>query len=169
MPFRGRTLLEGTVDAVAPLVDELLVVGPWAPPGYRHDLEPVRYEGPLSGLAHGLARVGTRHALVLGCDHPLLVRPLLGRLLARRREADAVVPVGPHGPEWLVAVYATALAEKAVALLEDGERRLQALLDAVDVLWIGEDEWKADDPDGRSFLDVDWPEDMEHVRPFEGS
>ncbi|MBX7159696.1 MAG: molybdenum cofactor guanylyltransferase [Acidimicrobiia bacterium] len=159
----GVSLLSRVLDVAAPLVDEVVVVGPWAPPGYARTLEPVRHEGPLAGLAWGLAAVGTGHALVLGCDHPLLDTGLLGHLLARRHEADAVVTRGPNGPEPLVGVYDTALAAVAEELTDSGERRLAALLDRCTVAWVEPEIWSTFDPEGRSFLDVDWPEDIDRI------
>lgn len=159
----GSPLLCRVLDVAAPLVDEVLVVGPWAPPGFARTLEPVRYEGPLAGLAWGLGAIGTGHALALGCDHPLLVPGLLGHLLARRREADAVVTRGPNGPEPLVGVYDTGLASVASELTDSGERRLGALLEHCSVAWVGEEHWRGFDPEGRSFLDVDWPEDVDRI------
>lgn len=159
----GRPLLCRVLEVAAPLVDEVLVVGPWAPPGYARTLEPVRHEGPLAGLAWGLASMRATHALVLGCDHPLLEPLLLGHLLAHRHEGDVVVARGPNGAEPLVGVYATSLAQAAAELTESGERRLGALLDRCDVEWVDEDVWCRLDPEGRSFLDVDWPEDIDRI------
>lgn len=159
----GRSLLLRVLDVAAPLVDEVLVVGPWAPPGFARTLEPIRHEGPLAGLAWGLAAVGTAHALVLGCDHPLLDPGVLGHLLAHRHEAAAVVARGPNGPEPLVAAYDATVARVASELTEAGERRLSALLDHCTVAWVEEDAWGAFDPEGRSFLDVDWPDDVASI------
>jgi molybdopterin-guanine dinucleotide biosynthesis protein A len=156
----GRSLLDRVVDVVAPLVDEVVVVGPRGPAGCRVVLEEVRFEGPLSGLARGLAAITAPHAVVLGCDHPLLVPALLSYLLGRRREADAIVPIGPFGAEPLVAVYARSAGEVAARLVHMGERRVIALLDAVTAVCVPEEEWRSFDPDGRSFLDVDYPEDL---------
>ncbi|MFN8104814.1 MAG: molybdenum cofactor guanylyltransferase [Acidimicrobiia bacterium] len=159
----GSPLLRRVLDTAAPLVDEVLVVGPWAPPGFARTLEPVRFEGPLAGLAWGLATIRTGHALALGCDHPFLAPGLLGHLLACRRDADAVVARGPNGPEPLVGVYDTALASVASELTDAGERRLAALLEHCSVEWVDEDRWRDLDPEGLSFLDVDWPEDVDRI------
>lgn len=165
----GLALLCRVLEVAAPLVDEVLVVGPWAPPGYARTLEPVRHEGPLAGLAWGLATIGTAHALVLGCDHPLLEPLLLGHLLAHRHDGDVVVARGPNGAEPLVGVYDTSLARVAADLTESGERRLGALLDHCEVEWVDEAVWRGFDPEGRSFLDVDWPEDVERIERLLGS
>lgn len=159
----GRSLLDRVVDAVAPLVDELLVVGPWAPAGRRHVLEPERYEGPLAGLAFGLRQVAAPSVLVLAADHPsvepALVQLLLGRLAGGA--ADAVVPQRNGRPEPLVAAYRTTVAaDAAERLLATGVRRLTALVEALDVLLLPEDGWRTADPDGRSFHDIDTPADL---------
>lgn len=165
----GSPLLCRVLDVAAPLVDEVLVVGPWAPPGFARTLEPVRHEGPLAGLAWGLGSIGTAHALVLGCDHPLLDPLLLGHLLAHRCDGDVVVARGPNGAEPLVGVYDTALAQVATELTESGERRLGALFEHCDVAWVDEAVWRGFDPEGRSFLDVDWPDDIDRIERVLGS
>ncbi len=163
----GNTLLERVIAATDGLVDETLVLGGWAPPGTAHRLEPERFEGPLAALAHGLGIVGSATCLVLAADHPHLQPRLLQLVLARHganrddRHVDATVPVTSGGPQPLVACYDTAaVATIATALVASGERRLVALLDHVDVEWITEAEWRDVDPDGRSFDDVDAPDDL---------
>jgi len=157
----GSTLLERVLDTAAPLVDDLVVVGPWAPPGRDRVLEAERLQGPLRGLVEGLRHVEAEHALVLGADHPFLQPALLGALLERRGEGDAVVPVGPEGPEPLVACYRTGVLGRAEQLLADGRRSMRALLGEVRTRWLGEAEWRPADPEGRSFLDVDRSSDLE--------
>ena len=164
----GRPLLERVIEVVSPLVGELIVVGPWAPAGCRHVLEPERFQGPVAALAFGLAHVAAPAALVLGGDHPLLERRLLVELLARAADrpdvvAQAVVPVGPSGPEPLVACYRNTVIAPAERLLADGQRSMRSLLEVIEVDWMKEPEWRALDPDGLSFLDVDHPEDLQRL------
>ena len=156
----GTPMLERVVDAVRPLVDEVVVVGPWAPVGVDHVLEADRYRGPLAGLAFGLGHVSAAHALVLAGDHPLIRPEVLHLLLDRRHLGDAVVPTGRSGPQPLVALYGRQVLGAAQRLLDAGERRLLSLLGHVDTAWLGEGVWRAVDPDGASFLDVDTPADL---------
>jgi len=168
----GVSLLErvlGVVDGLAEdgLIEQVLVVGDWAPAGVRVEPEPVRGLGPLAGLAHGLAQIGTTGALVLAADHPDL-RPALLRSLIARSETpassasvpDAVVPVGPTGPEPLVAWYRTEIAGRAAARLAEGERSLRGFLSTLEVASLEPVEWRLADPEGRSFRDVDTPDDL---------
>lgn len=168
----GVTLLERVLGVVDGLVDEglveqVLVVGEWAPPGVRVETEPVRDLGPLAGLAHGLARIGTAGALVLAADHPDLRPALLRSLIERSTNPasgpsapDAVVPVGPTGPEPLVAWYRTDVAARAARRLAGGDRSLRGFLSTLEVVSIEPAEWRVVDADGRSFRDVDTPDDL---------
>lgn len=161
----GRPLLDLAVSAVAEAVDEVVVVGPWAPDGVRHVLEPERGQGPLAGLVHGLRSVSVGHVLVVGGDHPLLVPTLLRLLLDHRHDADALVPLRDGEPEPLVACYRRDVALAAAdALLAEGRRKLMLLLDAVTVHEIDEVTWRQVDPDGRSFEDVDTPGDLTSLK-----
>ena len=166
--LHGRSLLERVVQVVAPLVGELVVVGPWAPSGCRQVLEPERFQGPLAAMAFGLDHVAAPVALVLGGDHPLLEPRLLRELLARagRDTAggfQAVVPLGPTGPEPLVGCYRHTVADSAGGLLAEGRRSLRALLEVIEVDWMPEAEWRPFDPGGNSFLDIDHREDLDRL------
>lgn len=167
--LHGSALLDRVVAAVEPVVDDVVVIGPWAPEPHRHLLEPQPGAGPLSGLAFGLGQVDADRALVLAADHPLLNAELLSALLGALdaegplREHQAAVPVAGGRPQPLVASYRTSVASDAEQLLDDGERSLRALLEQIDTRWLEESEWRAADPSGISFLDVDHPEQLERL------
>ena len=166
--FAGTPVLQRVLDRVEDLrgagrVDDVTVVGPWAPEGVRVELEPVRFLGPLGGLAHALGAVDAQVALVLAGDHPLLCTELL-ELLADQAlatpDADAVVPVGPDGPEPLVACYRRSVRAVVQQQLERERRSLRGLLDELSVEWVDREAWSRVDPGGWSFLDIDSPEDL---------
>ena len=159
----GVPMLQRVVDVARPLVDELVVVGPWAPEGVRHQFESEAHRGPLAGMLVGLQAVSAPHALVLAADHPVIRPELLELLLQRGHQGDAVVPTGPDGPQPLVAVYDRRVLAAAQELVDGGERRLMALLDAIDTVWLTPDDWRTVDPDGASFRDVDRPGDLAAV------
>ena len=164
----GTAVLERVIAVARPLVDEVLVVGSWAPDGVRHVLEPDPGHGPLAGIAFGLTQVSTPHALVLAGDHPLLVPALLADLISRRPGADAVVPMGPHGPEPLVGRYRASLAGVATDLVAAGQGSVKGFLATIDTEWIDEIEWRTFDPAGHSFLDIDTVDDLAAVEAVIG-
>ena len=120
-------------------------------------------EGPLAGLAAGLAVVGAPVALVVAGDMPELQPSVLAAMLriADERDADAlalaeggaVVPVP-------CVVRVRPAAETAGALLAAGRRRLRELLEALRVEGVAEPVWRELDPEGRTLLDVDEPGDL---------
>ncbi len=157
--FDGATLLERTVDIVSPLVESVLVIGPWAPRGVRTAVEADRGSGPLAAFDAGLDATSSEHVVLLACDHSLLEMRLLSLLIDRRAPTRAVVPVDDRSQP-LVAVYPRSVAPIVARLVASGERRFGALLDEIDVDWVTHSDWAAVDPDGRSFRDVDTPDDL---------
>jgi molybdenum cofactor guanylyltransferase len=119
--------------------------------------------GPLAALTTALAALPAEHVLVLAADHPGLRPELLALLVERRAAAAAVACRGPGGRlEPLVAVYerAPCLAAARAGLAAGGDRSLRGLLAAVGARVLEPAEWRVADPDGRSFTDLDTPEDV---------
>ena len=162
----GVPLLERVtrvVGEVVPPVDEVLVVGPWAPDGVRNVVEPDRFGGPLAALAFALGQVTAPVVLVLAADHPRLRPALLALVLDRLAsdpDADAVVPVRDDRREPLVAAYRRSVADVADSVLAGPRASLNALLDSIAVVEVMEHEWRHVDRDGDSFRDVDTPDDL---------
>ncbi len=164
--LNGRTVLARTVTQVAEVVERVVVIGPWAPDAVEQLDDPPPHRGPSSALAFGLRATEASWVLLVGGDHPL-VRPALVELLvarAVRGDADAVVPVRAGRDEPLLACYRATVGPVAGGLVDRGELSMRAVLAAVVVDRVPEEVWRSVDPDGRSFLDVDTPEDLVAAR-----
>jgi len=162
----GVELASLALAAAARVADPVVLVAPEGHPGRRLAAAPVTDpgEGPLAALAAALAALDADHVLVLAGDHPGLRVELLAHLadLADRGEAVAC----RRGPrlEPLVAVYrrAPALALARARLADPaGDRSLAGLLAGLRTLVVEEAQWRPLDPDGRSFVDLDDPADLE--------
>jgi molybdopterin-guanine dinucleotide biosynthesis protein A len=130
----GRTVLERTVAAVAPLAGALFLVGdPALLGGLGHRVVADRRpgQGPLAGLEAALAESPAETLLLLGGDMPFLTTALLERLLGEAPGADVVCMAGERGLEPLCARYHRRLLGQVTALLDGGERSVQALLEAL--------------------------------------
>lgn len=172
----GPTLLEHTLQVLAPLCAELIVVlndaQEW--PGLDARLVPDAYEdaGSLGGIYTGLREARHSHALVMAADMPLLSGGLLEAMLARPRTYDALVPrsLDPAIPrnrlsvEPLHAVYSRTCLEPLKAMLDAGERRVADLFDRVRAQVIEPDELHALDPHGRSFMNINADADVAAAR-----
>jgi molybdopterin-guanine dinucleotide biosynthesis protein A len=152
---RGARLLLDTCDVV-------VEVGP----GYS-SLDAVREEppgsGPLAALAAGGEALAVRDAatrfLVLAVDLPFVD----GAILEHVRDhavAGVVVPRVAGRAQPLCARYTAAALATARTLLADGARSMKALLDAVPVTWLDDEELRrVASPD--ALADVDTPDDAE--------
>lgn len=167
-PIKGRSLLERAIDGVRPFATEVLVVtapdsSPAVPEDVRivHDATP--YRGPLLGLQAGLDRATEATVLVTAGDMPELVPAVIELLLSALDDArvDAAVLVEGDRARPLPMIVRRDLARATTTRLVDaGERRLGALTDALVCCVFSEPEWRPIDPEGRSLMDVDTPEDL---------
>jgi molybdopterin-guanine dinucleotide biosynthesis protein A len=167
-PVGGRPMLDLAIDAVRVVaIDIVVVTAPDGSPTNSPDVAIARdaraFEGPLAGLAAGLAAFdpSVRRAIVVGGDMPSLVPPVLQRMLDELASADVVVLETDDGPRPLpLAIRPVVVRPVIDRLLAAGERRLRALLTAVRVVALDQATWRQDDPDGASLRDVDVPEDL---------
>lgn len=150
----GVPLAQRTAAVLAAVVAPVLEVGPG-----RTTLPAVEEvpagEGPLAAAAagfRGLSEVG--HAgpvVVVATDLPRLSVAVV-QALASHPSANSVVPLVAGRPQWLAARWSPRAVGRAPALVQQGERRMQALAD--DVEWFDGSQW-ADD-----LTDVDTPADL---------
>jgi molybdopterin-guanine dinucleotide biosynthesis protein A len=121
-------------------------------------------EGPLRGLAAGLDESEHALAIVVGGDMPDLQPDVLREMLRAARETGAGAVALSDGGEArpLPLVVATDRGRDAVAaLLDAGERSLRQLLGAVNTVLVDEPSWTSLDPERRTLVDVDEPDDVE--------
>ncbi|MFL5710085.1 MAG: molybdenum cofactor guanylyltransferase [Chloroflexota bacterium] len=165
-PVDGRPLLDHAIDAVRPLASEILVVArPGAAPAVAADVlivhDDVAFEGPLVGARAGLAAASESVVLLVGGDMPGLVDGVLHSMVDLLGSADAVVLEHEARPRPLPMVIRRDRALAAVdRLVDQGERRLRALIDALETRTIAETTWRALDPEGDTLRDVDTEADL---------
>ena len=165
----GISLLDRAIQALAGIVDEVLVViAPDRPvpllhpaasgPVVRwvHDPEP--FGGPLLGLATGLRAASGSIVLVVGGDMPYLV-PAVLRRLAGAPPAALADSTGVLRP-LPCALNREAALVAADELLAAGERRLRTLLTRLGSAPLAFAAWQAEDPDGLSLVDIDERADL---------
>jgi len=130
--------------------------------------DPVADRGPMAGLLAALEEARGRSALLLGVDLPLVTADLLARLLTLARDADAVVPVSPRGPEPLCAVYGAGCLEPVRSCVAREDLKMTAFWDRVRVLEVGPDQLGAFGNPDELFLNVNGPEDYERALSLKG-
>ncbi len=167
--LRGRTLLERAVQVVREAGGAPLIVGARRPAA---GVEGVRWEdetagtgeraGPLPALRHGLTSCGTRVAVALACDLPLVPAALLRFMAAEADGHDAVVPRAAGEMQVLAAAYTSACLPAMTRHLESGSGSVHGFLGEVDCR-ILEDKDLRRFGGGDMFLNVNTPEDLERA------
>jgi molybdopterin-guanine dinucleotide biosynthesis protein A len=126
------------------------------------DRHPAR--APMVGVAAALAACEASAVLVAACDlvhlDPRVVLALLA-LAPVDGKADAIAPLGPNGPEPLLAVYRPRLLPELERRIARDALSLQALLRDATTLFIPEGDLRALDPTLRSFTNANFPGDLE--------
>lgn len=127
----GRTILARQIEALAPCVSRVLLVGAHSPLPADLDIDVVPDRivdaGPLGGLDAALA-ASDGPVLLLACDMPFVTTPLLAHLIDRLDGVEAVVPRTERGYHPLCAVFAQQCREPVRARLEAGQLRVRDLL-----------------------------------------
>ena len=160
----GRRVVDRLLEALRPLGAEIVIVnndGSLAGiPGTRlvPDAEPGA--GALMGLYSGLRAVRTPLAIATACDMPFVSTALFRAMLALAGDVDAVVPVLNDQAEPLHAVYRRACLPAVELALAEGRRRVNSFFAGVRVRYVGEAELREWDPELRSFLNVNRPDDL---------
>ena len=165
LPFDGKPLIAHVVRDLKELFAEAVVV---AAPEQELPILPalvvrdeVAYQGPVSGIYHGLKASTKEVCFVTSCDAPFLNSALIAHLLSQILEHDVVVPYWQERFQPLHAVYRTRVLPLLKAQLERGELRPIFLYDKVRTRKILEAEIRRHDPDGLSFLNMNSPADYQ--------
>jgi molybdopterin-guanine dinucleotide biosynthesis protein A len=160
----GRAILDHQIAALAPAVDDVLIVG-----GARatiHDIVPGC--GPLGGLHAALTAARGDAVLLVACDMPYLSTPFAAYLLSLAAEADIVVPQSERGYHPLCAVYTRACLEPAAARLADRRLKMRELVGSMRTRVVPVDEIRQfGDPD-RLLANVNTPADYAGLEALQG-
>ena len=165
LPFAGEPLITHIVRSLKELFAEVVVVVapdqeiPALPVTLVRD--EVAYQGPVSGIYHGLNAAQSDVSFVGSCDVPFLNRTLISYLCSQIRDHDVVVPYWEGRYQPLFAIYRKDVTSYLHAQLQRGELRPIFLFDKVRTRKIDEEEIRRFDPEGLSFLNMNTPEDYE--------
>jgi molybdopterin-guanine dinucleotide biosynthesis protein A len=168
----GRRIVDRQAAVLAPLVGQvLLVVGDagHAPvDGTRLVIDRAPGEGPLAGMAAAFAESAAEALLVFGCDLPFLDGKLVELVRDRAPQAEAVVPRVHGRAQPLHARYARSVVPRLAAQLAAGARRLTALVDQLQTVYLDEPELRRADPTLRGLTNVNTPDELAAARALLG-
>jgi len=169
----GRALVQRAVDALNTVADEVVTVtAPGRPPplvqspgSLYHAVDSIAEGGPLVAILAGLEATSAPVAVTVACDLPF-VRPDLLELLVERARAGAsfVVPVHEGRPQLLCSAWRGEASPLVRARVEAGDRAVHTMLNVLDAELVPPDVWRVADPEGRSFVNLNTPEEVARAR-----
>jgi len=116
-------------------------------------------KGAPGGLHAALSAATTRWVFTAGCDMPFLSAEPIS-WLASRRDAPAVAVVWRGRLEPLHAFWSKECLPTVERMLRAGNPSMWKLATACGAHFVAEEEWRAVDPEGRSFENANTPEDV---------
>ena len=177
MELGGQPLLTRAVESVYPLAAQTIVVTnrpddlpcEQLPDDIVVMIDEVAYQGPLGGIASACRKATSEWILTIAADMPWVSQGIVDYLWQHRAGADVVIPIGPQGPEPLLALYRVAAVEPAAReVLSSGRRRIVAMFDTLNVTKIARSDLEAVDPGLPSFFNIntraDYQQALSHVR-----
>lgn len=160
----GQHLIERVLEIVTGLADET-IISTNRPDAFAHlglptftDVVPDK--GSLGGIYSAVTHARGQHTLVVAVDMPFLNRDLLAYLLSLRHGHDVVAPRLDGYPQATHAVYSKACLEPMRCRIDAGRLKIIRFYDEVRVRYVDEGEMTPFDPDLRSFVNVNTPDEL---------
>ena len=163
----GTTFVEHLATLLTALSCEVVLVARDATystgytlPGVRTIPDRVPNVGPLMGLYTGLCAVHSSHALVVAVDMPFVQPAMVTYLLSQSLDKALLVPVVDNVSQVLLAVYPCTILPVIEERLRAGRRDPRCLLEVASVRYIEEEQLRKFDPQLRSFVNLNTPEEL---------
>ena len=164
----GRRLIERVIERLSRLGNDIIVVtssrSQLPDLGLRMVTDSYPGKGNLVGIYSGLKEISSHHALVVGCDMPLLNVALLRHLTELSNGFDVVIPRIGDELEPLHAVYSRNCIAPIEATLGEGKFRIIDFFHAVKVRYVESVEIDRFDPHHLSFFNINSEADLRRAQ-----
>lgn len=164
LPFGAGTLLQHQILRVGPLFEGVFVVVKDTPESAlgraRVLIDSTPRHGAIFGLTRALEEVED-HLFVLGVDLPLISPAVIAEIARRGMEspAPALVPLAAGRRQPLAAVWRRTVIPLALERIAQGKLSLQELAEEAGAEILPEADWRALDPSGNSFANLNTMEE----------
>lgn len=172
--FAGQVLIERMISRLRPLAQEILITTNHPDPYHFLGLplipDLIAGKGALGGLYTALSSAHNPYVVVVACDMPFINTQLLKieSDLLIRKEFDVVVPRSLTGLEPLHAVYRKETCLPSIrAALDKNALRIVSWFSTLKVYEMSPEEIRPVDPDFRSFINVNTPEEFQQAEALE--
>ena len=174
MVINGKPLITYVIKSLENVVDEIIISVRDKPqgelldtilPGYTYAYDEFENKGPLSGILGGLTLCRNEFCFVAACDMPFINEDVVKMLFRLSESHDAAIPRWEDGfLEPLHAVYrCKSMIRESRKAIELGENTIIAPIFRINVNYMSIENIRKIDPDLRTFININTPEDMELI------
>ena len=166
--LNGRTLLAATVETLLPVCQEVIIVTntpeAHAHPAARQVGDAFPGKGSLGGVYSGLSAAVAPRCLAVACDMPFLNPAVISYMAALDGDHDVIIPRLHSHVEPLHAIYSCTCLPYMRDLLDRGNLKIIDFFPRVRVRYVEGAELAPLDPEHRSFLNINTPQDLAAAR-----
>jgi len=174
MAIDGKPLVTYVINSLEKLVDEIIIsVRDKAQgdllnsvlPGYTYACDEFENKGPLSGIISGLTLCRNEFCFIAACDMPFINKDVVKMLFSMGESHDAAILRWEDGfLEPLHAVYkCEPMIRETRKAIESGENIILAPISRLNVNYIDTEFIRKIDPNLRTLININTPEDMERI------
>ena len=162
----GKPLIEHVIQGSADLGQAETILITNKPAQYTHLGLPMHSDilpdkGSLGGIYTALVQARNPDVLVLACDMPFVNTELLRYMVDQiRADIDIVVPRVDDYPQGLHAIYKKTCIEPIAEQLAANRLKIIRFYDQMRVRYLDETDYAALDQQGRSFANLNTPEEL---------
>ncbi|MFC1881498.1 molybdenum cofactor guanylyltransferase [Thermodesulfobacteriota bacterium] len=161
----GRRIIDRLLDVFSDLFDEIILVTNHPELFLQWDLTIVTdifdLRSSLTGIHTGLFYSNNPYAFFSACDTPFLKKELVEILVKQiEQKFDIIMPETAAGFEPLCAIYSKRCLKPAEDHLKANKVKIQWAFRSNRIKHIPENQLRTVDPELRSFLNINTPEDL---------
>jgi len=165
-PVGDKPLIEHVIEAIAPLMDDIILVGP-ARPGLSDmkrvdDLIPDC--GPMGGIYTALMTTASTFSFVFAADMPTIHPGLVAYMQSLAKAQDVIVPVWSGGFDPLHAIYNRTMLNVIEPLVLARKLRIDRVFDQVAVEKVPEGVLRRYGEPRELFANINTPQDVVHMQ-----
>ena len=166
----GKPLIQHVIERSRNLGQTETILIANQPERYQHLGLPVFSDvcpnkGSLGGIYTALTYAQNPHTLVIACDMPFIKTELLRFMIAQiSDDIDIVVPRVGGYPQGLHAIYSQSCRQPIQEQLAANRLKVIRFYDRMRVRYLDEADYAPYDVDGRSFVNLNTPEELQQAR-----
>jgi molybdopterin-guanine dinucleotide biosynthesis protein A len=164
LEINGSRLIDRVTGLLSSIFERVILITN-SPEEYSYLGLPIREDlikglGPIGGILTGLEDINDEAGFFIACDMPFVSKDLIRYTVSVRSGFDAVVPKIDWKIEPLHALYRKSCLPVIRDLIASGVYQAIKAFDRLNVRYLNEAEIRANDPQMRSFFNVNRPEEL---------